>query len=189
MSGSPNAEPAGAIVPGVIVPGVIVPGVIVPGVIVPGVIVADVLLQRALPVPDPLADFFWVSGRDGLLRLLRCADCGYYVHPPTLPCPRCLSAAVRPEPVSGLGVVHASTVNVQQWTPGQQPYVIAVVELVEQPGLRLTTNVVGCPPEEVRIDQPVRVAFVARDGLHFPVFVPAAEQEVDSGDHQDVAVV
>jgi uncharacterized OB-fold protein len=154
MSGSPNAEQAG------------------PGPSVPGAIVADVLVERALPVPDPLADFFWVSGRDRLLRLLRCADCGYYVHPPSLPCPRCLGRRVSPEPVSGRGVVHSRTVNVQQWTPGQEPYVIAVVELAEQPGLRLTTNVVGCPPDSVWIDQPVRVAFVARDGLHFPVFIP-----------------
>ncbi|HWN35111.1 MAG TPA: OB-fold domain-containing protein [Pseudonocardia sp.] len=172
MSGSPSAEPP--VAPAVLLAAPTVPDV-APRVPDVAPTVPDVLLERALPVPDPLADFFWVSGRDGVLRLLRCAECGYYVHPPSLPCPRCLSRDVRPEPVSGRAVVHSRTVNVQQWTPGQPPYVIAVVELVEQPGLRLTTNVVGCPPEEVWIDQPVRVAFVARDGLHFPVFVPAPE--------------
>jgi uncharacterized OB-fold protein len=170
MSGSPSAERS---VPEPPVAELPVAERSVAGPPVPGPIVPDVLLERALPVPEPLTDFFWRSGQDGLLRLMRCADCGYYVHPPSLPCPRCLSAAVRPEPVSGRAVVHSCTVNVQEWTPGQPPYVIAVVELVEQPGLRLTTNIVGCPPEQVRIDQPVRVAFVPRDGLHFPVFTPA----------------
>ncbi|HEY1974166.1 MAG TPA: OB-fold domain-containing protein [Pseudonocardia sp.] len=133
---------------------------------------ADVLLERVAPVADPLADFFWRSGADGVLRILRCADCGYYVHPPSTPCPRCLSAKVGPEPVSGRAVVHTFTVNVQQWQPGQPPYVIAIVELAEQEGLRLTTNVLGCPPDHVYIDQPVRVDFVARDELHYPVFRP-----------------
>jgi uncharacterized OB-fold protein len=179
MSSSPSAERsvAGPSVAGppVAEPSVAEPSVAEPSVAepsVPGPIVPDVLLARALPVPDPLTDFFWRSGEDGSLRLMRCADCGYYVHPPSLPCPRCLGAVVRPEPVSGRAVVHSCTVNMQEWTPGQPPYVIAVVELAEQPGLRLTTNVVGCPPDSVWIDQPVRIAFVARDGLHFPVFIP-----------------
>lgn len=135
-------------------------------------IVPDVLADRAVPVADPLADFFWRSGRDGVLRLLRCQSCGYYLHPPSLPCPRCLSPEVRPEALSGRAVVHSFTVNVQQWVPGQQPYVIAVVELPEQEGLRLTTNILGCPPSQVHIDQPVRVAFVTHHDLYYPVFVP-----------------
>ncbi|GAA5153441.1 hypothetical protein GCM10023321_23690 [Pseudonocardia eucalypti] len=133
----------------------------------------DVLAERPVPAPDPLADFFWQSGRDGMLRIARCRDCGFWVHPPSLPCPRCLGRAVHPEPVSGRAVVHSFTVNVQQWRPGQDPYVIAVVELPEQDGLRLTTNIVGCPVSEVHIDQPVRVAFVARGGRYYPVFTPA----------------
>ena len=50
--------------------------------------------------------------------------------------------------------------NHQRWMPGLEvPYVIAIVELVEQRNLRLTTNIVGCPPEAVRIGMPVQVRF------------------------------
>lgn len=136
-------------------------------------LLADPLLQRAVPTPDPLCDFFWRSGEDGLLRILRCGDCGYRIHPPSIPCPRCLGDDVAPAPVSGLGVVQACTVNVQEWTPGQPPYSIAVVELAEQRGLRLTSNVVGCDPESVHIGQRVRVNFIARNGIHYPVFTPS----------------
>jgi uncharacterized OB-fold protein len=134
--------------------------------------VDDPLLHRPVPVGDPLCDFFWASGADGNLRILRCAACGCFVHPPSVPCPRCLSVDLAPAPVSGLGEVSACTVNVHQWTPDQAPYAIAVIELAEQPGLRLTSNVVGCPPHDVHIGQPVRVCFVHRHGLYYPVFVP-----------------
>jgi uncharacterized OB-fold protein len=37
------------------------------------------------------------------------------------------------------------------------PYVLAIVELDEGP--RLTTNIIGVGPEEVRVDMPVRAAY------------------------------
>ncbi|MFC4942904.1 Zn-ribbon domain-containing OB-fold protein [Pseudonocardia sp. GCM10023141] len=132
----------------------------------------DPLLSRAAPADDPLTRFFWSSGADGLLRILRCGACGYYTHPPTSRCPRCLAVEVAPAAVSGRGTVHTFTINVQEWTPGQQPYVYAVVELPEQEGLRLTSNVVGVAPEEVHIGMPVRVVFVERHGSHYPLFTP-----------------
>ena len=131
----------------------------------------DVLQTRAVPAPDPLSDFFWRSGADGKLRILRCTSCGFYVHPPSTPCPRCLTAGPLPTPVSGTGTVHTFTVNVQQWTPGQEPYVIAIVELAEQEGLRLTTNILGCAVDDVWIGMAVRVRFVERSGIFYPVFV------------------
>ena len=38
-----------------------------------------------------------------------------------------------------------------------------LVELPEQAGLRLTTNVVGCPADDVHIGMKVKVAFEHRD--------------------------
>lgn len=136
-------------------------------------IVDDPLLQRPAPADDPLHRFFWASGADGVLRMLRCTDCGYWLHPPSPRCPSCSSAAVAPQPLSGRATVYSFTVNVQQWVPDQPPYVYAIVELAEQAGLRLTTNVVGCAPEDVRIGQSLRVAFVHRHDVYYPVFEPA----------------
>jgi uncharacterized OB-fold protein len=132
----------------------------------------DPLPTRPVPAFDPLAAFFWSSGADGKLRVLRCGQCGFYVHPPSVPCPRCLKRDVEPAVMSGTGTVAACTVNVQQWTPGQRPYSIAVIELAEQVGLRLTSNVVDCDPGEVRIGQQVRVIFLHRNGIYYPLFAP-----------------
>ena len=114
---------------------------------------------------------FWTGGRDGELLIVRCTSCGYWIHPPTPRCPHCLSDAVEPQAVSGRGTVYSYTINRQAWVPGLEvPFVIAMVELDEQPGLRLMTNIVDCPTEEVEIGMPVEVAFVERGEAFIPVF-------------------
>jgi len=125
------------------------------------------------PIPQITDDngAFWTGGREGELLIARCANCGYYVHPPSPRCPKCLSAEVEPQPVSGRGTVYSYTINRQAWVAGLEvPFVIAIVELDEQPGLRLMTNVVDCPPDEVEIGMPVEVAFVERGEAFIPVF-------------------
>jgi len=76
--------------------------------------------------------------------------------------------------VSGRARLHSFTVNHQAWFPGQEvPYVIGLVELVEQPGLRLMTNVIHCPRERLRIDMPLRVVFeTVSDEVALPLFEP-----------------
>ena len=129
---------------------------------------------RILPRLGGAAEFFWTSGADGQLRFLRCQSCGYYVHPPSPICPVDLSKDLAPEPVSGRGTVHTFTVNHQSWIPGYEPpYAVAIVELEEQEGLRLMTNVVGCPPDDVHIGMPVRVTFEHHDDVWLPLFTPA----------------
>jgi uncharacterized protein len=117
---------------------------------------------------------FWTGGRDGELRIVRCNDCGYYIHPPSPRCPRCLSENVEPSLVSGRGRVYTYTVNQRAWSPGLEvPYVIAIVALEEQPDLRLMTNIVGCSPDEVAIGMPVQVEFREQGEAFVPVFRPA----------------
>jgi len=73
--------------------------------------------------------------------------------------------------VSGRAHVHTFTVNRHPWFPGQNvPYVLAIVELVEQDGLRLTTRLVDISPEAVRIDLPVRVQFEQVEDVWLPLF-------------------
>ena len=127
----------------------------------------------ALPVPQITDDnaAFWTGGQQGELLITRCASCGYYVHPPSPRCPTCLSDAVEPSAVSGRGTVYSFTINRQAWVPDLEvPFVLAIVELDEQPDLRLMTNVVGCKPAEVEIGMPVEVAFVERGAAFVPVF-------------------
>jgi uncharacterized OB-fold protein len=52
------------------------------------------------------------------------------------------------------------------------PYVVALIDLVE--GVRMMSNVVGCPPEDVTVGMPVRVVWEPlADGRHIPQFTPA----------------
>jgi uncharacterized OB-fold protein len=118
---------------------------------------------------------FWTGGAEGELRIAHCANCGYYLHPPTPRCPKCWSEDVAPSAVSGRGSVYSYTINRQQWMPDLEvPFVLAVVELDEQPGLRLITTLVDCGPEAVEIGMPVEVTFVARGEAFVPLFRPAS---------------
>jgi uncharacterized OB-fold protein len=129
---------------------------------------------RVLPRVTPLNEHFWRGGANGELRFLRCQDDGTYVHPPAPVCPECLGKNISPEAVSGRATVLTYTLNHQQWVPSpDHPYCIAIVELEEQPGLRLMTNVVNCPAEDVRIGMPVKVLFEAYEDIFIPVFEPA----------------
>jgi uncharacterized OB-fold protein len=129
---------------------------------------------RPLPLVTPENEHFWTGGAAGELRFLRCAKCRTWVHPPAPVCPACLGVDLAPEAVSGRATLHTFTVNHHPWIPGfEPPYVIAIVELPEQEGLRLTTNLVNCDPQEVRIGMPLRVRFEAcDDGIHLPLFEP-----------------
>ncbi len=67
----------------------------------------------------------------------------------------------------------AFTVNQHQWVPSfEPPYAIAIVALSEDPGVRLTTNVVGCDPDEVHVGQEVVVRFEQHEGVWLPLFEP-----------------
>lgn len=130
--------------------------------------------KRPPPVTTELTAAFWRGGAVGELRVQRCQNCRWWLHPPLPMCPRCRGRELEPEAVAGTGTVYSFTVNRYQWTPALvPPYTIAEVELDEQPGLRLLTSIVGCA--EVAIGMPVRVRFEPADGppgTWVPVFAP-----------------
>jgi uncharacterized OB-fold protein len=131
---------------------------------------------RVLPRLDDDNEFFWTSGADGTLRFLRCTTCGYFVHPPSPICPNCLTRTLAPEAVSGRGTVASFTVNHQPWMPTfEGPYVIALVEIDEQPSVRLMTNIVDCPVDAVRIGMRVEVTFEHNDDVWLPLFRPVSQ--------------
>jgi uncharacterized OB-fold protein len=129
---------------------------------------------RVLPRLDEMNRFFWTSGERGALSFLQCCACGRFVHPPTPLCPYCLDGDLRPQDVSGRAKVTSFTVNHQQWIPGSDPYVIGLVTIAEQQDVRLTTNIVGCDAEEVRIGMDVEVTFEHHDDVWLPLFRPAS---------------
>ena len=126
-----------------------------------------------MPIPRLAEDnvAFWTGGREGHLNIMRCEDCGWRWHPPSPRCPSCFGEQVGAEAVSGQGHIYSFTINRRAWEPDLEvPYVIAIVELDEQPGLRLLTNIIDCAPDEVAIGRAVQASFIERGPVHLPVF-------------------
>ncbi len=127
---------------------------------------------RITPSLDELNRPFWTGGADTLLRITRCQSCRLWVFPLSATCPDCGASTVY-EATSGKGTVFTHTTNAHPYNPAVPvPYNISIVELVEQEGLRFTTNVVDCPPEDVHVGMPVRVQFEQHGEVFVPVFVP-----------------
>ena len=135
--------------------------------------------DRPPPVVTELTAPFWRGGAAGELRIQRCDHCGFWLHPPQPMCPRCHSGDVQAHPVSGRGTIWSYTVNRYRWAPGiEPPYVLAEVELDEQPGLRLLTAIVDvdadAEPAEVTIGMPVEVRFEPSGDAWVPLFARTA---------------
>jgi uncharacterized OB-fold protein len=134
-----------------------------------------------LPKPDDLTRFFWDGVAEHRLLLLRCNDCAKFIHWPRVACRFCLSTELSPTEVSGRAVLDTWTLPAQPFDPYFQthlPYVLAVVELPEQAHLKMVTNIVDCPEDELRIGLPLRVVF--RDvapGVTLPMFAPVESKE------------
>ncbi|MFE7421099.1 Zn-ribbon domain-containing OB-fold protein [Rhodococcus sp. NPDC057529] len=134
-----------------------------------------------LPTLTPETRPFFTEGLRGQLVITTCEDCGYLSHPPVPVCSRCLSYSVSPQPVSGSAQVEAFSINRYPWHPAfPPPYVVAIVSLREQQSVHLTTNIVGCDPEEVRVGMDVAVRFDVHqtaegDRLALPVFTPVRD--------------
>ena len=133
------------------------------------------LFLRPAPALEAHTEAFWRACRAGRLEFTRCVPCAWFIHPSRPICPRCRGRDLTVAEVSGRARLHSYTVNHQRWFPGQEvPYVIGLVELVEQPGLRLTTNIVNCPIDRIAIGMPLRVLFeTVNDDVALPLFEPA----------------
>ncbi len=133
----------------------------------------------ALPTKAPRTNLdsepFWAATGEGRLTLQRCTACHTVIWWPRALCPNCSSFDLEWFDASGEGSVYSYTVVHQ--SPGRRwgeatPYVLAYVELDEGP--RLMTNIVGCDPATVAIDQRVRVVFDdTGEGNALPRFTPS----------------
>lgn len=116
--------------------------------------------QKPLPAPSAVSAPFWDGLKSGHLRLQRCAECQSYVFYPRSVCPHCLSERLEWANAGGRGKVYSYTIvrrAMNPWFADDVPYVFAIVELAEGP--RVTTNIVNCAPDDVRVDMPVKATY------------------------------
>jgi len=133
-------------------------------------------MTYAKPVPRINADnrAFWEGCRQHELKFQQCAKCSQVRWPPSDLCPQCHSTDTDWLSSKGFGTVYTFAVYHAAFHPGFKadvPYTVAVVALDEGP--RLLTNIVGCPPDQVRCDMPVEVTWQEVDeGITLPKFRP-----------------
>ena len=139
-------------------------------------------MTRPLPEVNAQNEFFWTAGADGVLRIQECQDCNALIHPPQPVCRYCRSRNMGVRDVSGEATLSAFTVNHRFGFPDlPPPYVVAQVAIVEDPRVRLTTNIVDCEPDELELGQTVEVQFEKAEDkagtVWLPVFKPTAEKK------------
>ncbi|MCS6925131.1 MAG: Zn-ribbon domain-containing OB-fold protein [Candidatus Binatia bacterium] len=116
--------------------------------------------KKPLPRPTATSLPFWQAAKRHELQIQHCTKCGAHIFYPRDICPECLGSELEWIKVSGKGVVYSYTIARAPTHPAfaeDVPYVIAIVELAEGP--RITTNIVGCKPEEVHIGMGVEATF------------------------------
>ena len=134
---------------------------------------------RIIPALDDVNTPFWTGGSNGELLISHCDRCDRWVHPPAAECTVC-GAPLVPRAVRGTGTLFAFTVNWHQYHADvPPPYVIAIVELDEQPDLRLPTNIVRCDFEKLQCGLPVRVVFERHDHVFVPLFEPLSTEDTE----------
>ena len=129
-------------------------------------------VARPAPILTDDNHAFWDAAREGRLVTQRCAGCGRLQHPPRPMCPSCHGLDLEIVDLAGTGVVYSySILHHPQHPSFDYPVVAALIDLDE--GVRILSNLVDVPPEEVRIGLPVEVRFVpTRDEMAVPVFAP-----------------
>jgi uncharacterized OB-fold protein len=125
---------------------------------------------RPLPVPTEISAPHWEGAKAGRLMVQHCAACKVHVFIPRRACPTCLGEPLDWVESSGRGTVYSYTIIHRPPHPAfDPPYCAAIIELEE--GWHMLSNIVGSPPEAIRVGLPVRVEFLeASEEISLPVF-------------------
>lgn len=131
--------------------------------------------QKPVPIVNPWARPFWEAAREKKLVFQKCEECGKNVFYPRIACPHCFSDHLVWVESSGKGTIYSYSVvenNAPSAFIGDMPFVIAIVKL-EEAGVQMLTNIVGCDPKQVHCDMPVQVTFEkVTDEFTLPKFKP-----------------
>jgi len=136
-----------------------------------------------LPVDDdPLTQPFWEGCARGELRMQRFTESGRYYWPPRPMDPETRSLDYEWVPMSGRGTVWSVTIPHPPLLPAYSevaPYNVVIVELDEDPRLRMVGNVVesadaplnSVDPHSVQIGERGHVVFCPVDDMFLPRWV------------------
>lgn len=134
---------------------------------------------RPMPSPDDVSRFYWDAAAENRLVLQRCRSCTKLQYPPEVCCVHCQAEDFELAETTGRGVIYSYAVVDRPLHAGfvdRLPYVVVFVELDDQPGLRILTNLVDVPPgRRLSCGMPVEVVFENRGTVTLPQFRLAGE--------------
>ena len=118
---------------------------------------------KPLPAPNPDTKPFWEACKEHELRAQKCAACGRFRWPPQGVCPSCYSWnfewAKLGETATVCSFVVVHYVSVPAFAD-DIPYVVAQITMDGTDNqVILTSNVIDCPWETVKVGMAVRVVF------------------------------
>ncbi|KKC07005.1 hypothetical protein AWC17_29515 [Mycobacterium nebraskense] len=129
---------------------------------------------RPVPAPDDVTRFFWEAAAGHRLVLQRCQACREMQYPPEICCVHCQAEDFDAVETTGRGVIYSYSVVDRPLHAGfidALPYVVVLVELDDQPGLRILSNLVDVPAgTELFCGLPVEVVFEERGSVTLPQF-------------------
>jgi len=133
-----------------------------------------VTLDPPVPVADEWSASFWEGARAGKLLIERCVRCKLLQFPPGSSCFHCSADGLAYEEVSGHGTAYSFTETVSgarhPYFQAVSPYLVGTVELDEQEGLILASNLPGSTYVELEVRARVTVEFQEiGEGRSFPV--------------------
>ncbi len=120
-------------------------------------------MPKQSPVPDEVDQPYWDAANEDRLVVQNCTACDRLQHPPAATCSECssgdnlewkeMSGRGR---VYGYGVMYDCPVTI---LAEDQPFNIAVVELEEDPGIKMLSHLPGTPVDDVPVGAAVQVEF------------------------------
>jgi uncharacterized OB-fold protein len=117
---------------------------------------------KPLPYADAESRPYWEYCRKHELRMQRCAECKELRFPPRPMCPHCNSMKDEWALMSGRGTIYSWIVVHPPVLPAfadAAPFSVVLVQLDEDPSLRLVGSVVDVPLDELAAGIPVEVVF------------------------------
>jgi uncharacterized protein len=140
-----------------------------------------VTTERLLPAIDVYSAPFWEATARGELRIPRCGECGHLRFPPRPFCPACTSETVQWPVMAGTGSIWSFVVvhpPVLEAYLAFAPYNVIVVELDEDPSIRMVGNLVSASSTvpnsvdraELAVGRRVRVVFDTVEDVTLPLW-------------------
>lgn len=126
------------------------------------------------PIPEYGTEPYWQACNDSKLVMQQCGACHKFRWTPSPLCTFCAHDEFEWTELSGKGKIITWTIITHPIHPAavaKVPYVVAIIELTEQEGLRMISNLVGADAAVIAVDAAVSVEFEAHpSGQKLPVF-------------------